>query len=105
MKTKPDFTTIPFESKPAPVTYKDWSRTVKAETGHTVGDWARKTLEQIDLKPLYGTADLAKCEGLDTMPGLPPFRRGPYGSMYVVRPWTVRQYAGRGQGRRGHQFH
>ena len=46
------------------------------------------------LAPLYTAADLAGCEYLDTLPGLPPFLRGPYGSMYVIRPWTVRQYAG-----------
>src|SRR5580658_6259965 len=94
MKANPDFTTIPFESKTVPSTYEDWSRQLEAETGHTPEEWARKTLEKIDLKPLYGPADAARCEGLDTMPGLPPFRRGPYGSMYVLRPWTVRQYAG-----------
>jgi methylmalonyl-CoA mutase len=94
MTTKPDFATIPFESKAASVTYEDWSRQLEAETGHAPEEWARKTLEKIDLKPLYGPADAARCEGLDTMPGLPPYRRGPYGSMYVSRPWTVRQYAG-----------
>src|SRR5580700_2789683 len=94
MKTKPDFTTIPFESKAAPASYEDWSRALEAQTGRAPEAWARKTLEKIDLKPLYGPADTARCEGLDTMPGLPPFRRGPYGSMYMSRPWTVRQYAG-----------
>jgi methylmalonyl-CoA mutase len=94
MKAKPDFTTIPFESKTAPSTYEDWSRQLEAETGHKPDHWARKTLEKIDLKPFYGPADAAGCEGLESMPGLPPFRRGPYGSMYVSRPWTVRQYAG-----------
>jgi methylmalonyl-CoA mutase len=94
MKTCPDFTTMPFESKAAPVSYKDWSQGLAAETGHTPNEWARKTLEQIDLKPLYGPVDLERCEGLDGLPGLAPYRRGPYGSMYVIRPWTVRQYAG-----------
>jgi methylmalonyl-CoA mutase len=94
MKTKPDFTTISFQGKAPAATYKDWSRELKARTGRGPEEWALKTLEQIDLKPLYGPADTARCEGLDSMPGLPPFRRGPYGSMYVLRPWTVRQYAG-----------
>ncbi len=94
MKTKPDFANLPFDSKAAPVTYEDWSRALAAQNGHTPEEWARKTLEKIDLKPLYGPVDAAACECLDTMPGLPPFRRGPYGSMYVSRPWTVRQYAG-----------
>ena len=94
MTTKPDFAAIALETKAAPVRYEDWGRALQAETGLAPGAWARKTLENIDLKPLYGPADSARCEGLDTMPGLPPFRRGPYGSMYVSRPWTVRQYAG-----------
>ena len=62
MTTKPDFATIPFESKAASVTYEDWSRQLEAETGHAPEEWARKTLEKIDLKPLYGPADAARCE-------------------------------------------
>ena len=45
-------------------------------------------------EPLYTAADLAGVDHLDTMPGMPPFLRGPYATMYVLRPWTVRQYAG-----------
>jgi methylmalonyl-CoA mutase len=53
-----------------------------------------QTPEQVQVKPLYSAADLHGLEHLDTMPGLPPFLRGPYPTMYVLRPWTVRQYAG-----------
>jgi len=53
-----------------------------------------KTNEQIDVKPLYTKADLEALEHLDYLAGLPPFLRGPYPSMYVQRPWTIRQYAG-----------
>ncbi len=52
------------------------------------------TPEQIPVRPLYTAADLDGVDHLDTMPGLPPFVRGPYATMYVQRPWTVRQYAG-----------
>jgi methylmalonyl-CoA mutase len=52
------------------------------------------TPEQIPVRPLYAAADLAGLDHLDTMPGIPPFLRGPYATMYVQRPWTVRQYAG-----------
>jgi len=55
-------------------------------------DWA--TPEQIDVKPVYTKEDLAGMEHLQYAAGLPPFLRGPYSSMYVTRPWTVRQYAG-----------
>lgn len=53
-----------------------------------------QTPEQILVKPLYTSLDLDGVDHLDTMPGLPPFLRGPYATMYVQRPWTVRQYAG-----------
>ena len=55
-------------------------------------DW--ETPEGITVKPLYTAADLEKLETLDTLPGLPPFTRGPMATMYAGRPWTVRQYAG-----------
>ncbi|OCA91028.1 methylmalonyl-CoA mutase [Bacillus sp. FJAT-27225] len=53
-----------------------------------------KTNEGIPLKTLYTEADVDGLEHLDDKPGLPPFTRGPYPTMYVNRPWTVRQYAG-----------
>jgi len=94
MKHFPDFTKIAFDSAPAKVSYDDWCQQFKAETGKSVEEWASMTLEQIELKPLYTVADLAGCEALDSVPGTAPFLRGPYGSMYVTKPWTVRQYAG-----------
>ena len=52
------------------------------------------TPEGIRVKPLYTAADLEKLEFVDTLPGFPPFTRGPRATMYAGRPWTVRQYAG-----------
>jgi methylmalonyl-CoA mutase len=52
------------------------------------------TNEQIEVKNLYTAADTEKLEHVNFVAGLPPFLRGPYASMYVTRPWTVRQYAG-----------
>jgi methylmalonyl-CoA mutase len=52
------------------------------------------TPESIPVKPLYTATDLREVNHLDTMPGMPPFLRGPYPTMYVLHPWTVRQYAG-----------
>ncbi|MCA9700694.1 MAG: methylmalonyl-CoA mutase, partial [Myxococcales bacterium] len=55
------------------------------------------TPEGIELHRLYTAADLRAPEAagqLRTAPGLPPFLRGPYSTMYAVRPWTIRQYAG-----------
>ncbi|MBL5765997.1 methylmalonyl-CoA mutase [Heyndrickxia sporothermodurans] len=53
-----------------------------------------ETNEKIMVKPLYTKKDLHSLEHLDDKPGLEPFTRGPYPTMYVNRPWTVRQYAG-----------
>jgi len=52
------------------------------------------TPEGISVKPLYTAEDIKGLEHLDTLPGLPPFLRGPVATMYAGRPWTVRQYAG-----------
>ena len=94
MNNVPDFTTVPFEAKPAGVSLAEWRSQVERETGKTVEQLVEKTLEHVDLKPLYTAEDLRGCEHLDSMPGVAPFVRGPYASMYVSRPWTVRQYAG-----------
>jgi methylmalonyl-CoA mutase len=53
-----------------------------------------KTPEQIEVKPSYSQDDLKDAKHLDTLPGQAPFVRGPYATMYVGRPWTIRQYAG-----------
>jgi methylmalonyl-CoA mutase len=94
MKTFPDFTKVELNTTPEPVTFEQWQARFEAETGQPLANWVHKTLEQIELQPLFTAADLANCEHLDTMPGIAPFVRGPYGSMYVTKPWTVRQYAG-----------
>ena len=52
------------------------------------------TPEQIPVKPVYTAEDLEGMEHLQYAAGIPPFLRGPYSTMYVMRPWTVRQYAG-----------
>ena len=55
---------------------------------------AWETPERIAVPTLYGDADLAGLDFLHTLPGLPPYLRGPYPTMYVNQPWTIRQYAG-----------
>ena len=52
------------------------------------------TPEQIAVHPEYGPQDLKDAQHLGTLPGTPPYVRGPYSTMYVGRPWTIRQYAG-----------
>ena len=55
-------------------------------------DWV--TPEGLTVKPLYTAADVAGLPHADTLPGFAPFVRGPQATMYAVRPWTIRQYAG-----------
>ena len=55
---------------------------------------AVETPEGIAIKPAYGAADIAGLDTLDGYPGLAPFLRGPYPTMYTTNPWTIRQYAG-----------
>jgi len=55
-------------------------------------DW--ETAEGIKVKPLYTAENLEGLEHLNSLPGFPPFVRGPYASMYPGRPWTIRQYTG-----------
>ncbi|MDQ1104454.1 methylmalonyl-CoA mutase [Nocardioides zeae] len=50
--------------------------------------------EGIPIKPRYDAADVEGLDALDTWPGLSPFLRGPYPTMYTTQPWTIRQYAG-----------
>ena len=52
------------------------------------------TPEEIPVKPAYSADDLSGIDFLDTFPGIAPYVRGPYPTMYVTQPWTVRQYAG-----------
>ncbi|NLJ19951.1 MAG: methylmalonyl-CoA mutase [Bacteroidales bacterium] len=63
-----------------------------AVTLETEENWL--TPEQIPVKPFYEKTDWKRMEHLHYAAGIPPFLRGPYSSMYVTRPWTIRQYAG-----------
>jgi methylmalonyl-CoA mutase len=79
MSRIPNFLEIPFADapSPAPTPAEPWL-----------------TPEGVAVKSVYGAADLAGLDGLDTYPGIAPFLRGPYPTMYVTQPWTIRQYAG-----------
>src|SRR5687768_1273678 len=78
---KPNFSQIPFHLQPLPI-----------EKGRDGKPWI--TAEGIPVKSVYTAADIATFEHLDFAAGLPPYLRGPYASMYVTQPWTIRQYAG-----------
>ncbi len=108
MTTTPDFTAVPYEAssfveagecrlagrgrigeveaQEAPI------QELPVGTAASEGSWI--TPEGIAVKTAYGPADRRGLEFVDTYPGLPPFLRGPYPTMYVTQPWTIRQYAG-----------
>ncbi|MFQ3577421.1 MAG: methylmalonyl-CoA mutase [Verrucomicrobiia bacterium] len=91
----PDFTKIPFGSEPTgKVSFDDWKAQIEKACGQPLDQIAWRTLEQIELKPLFTSGDLEGLDHLGYTAGIPPFLRGPYATMYVTRPWTVRQYAG-----------
>ena len=76
--------------------FKDiqYSSTIKPECGQTEMATPWMTSEKIPVKPLYSANDLEGMEHLHYAAGIKPFLRGPYSTMYVMRPWTIRQYAG-----------
>jgi methylmalonyl-CoA mutase len=82
---KPDFSTID---------HKDIQASEPAKPSLPGNLHAWPSAEKIEIKPVYNSADLEGVEHLNYAAGLPPFLRGPYSTMYVSRPWTVRQYAG-----------
>jgi len=65
-----------------------------AATGAKAGGDAWLTPEGIAVRRTYAAADIAGLDFIDGYPGIAPFLRGPYPTMYVTQPWTIRQYAG-----------
>ena len=80
MSRIPDFARVDFAEEP-----------VAAPSG-AAEPWI--TPEGIAVAPVYGPDDVAGLDFLNTYPGIPPYLRGPYPTMYVTQPWTIRQYAG-----------
>jgi methylmalonyl-CoA mutase len=91
---KPDFSKIELDIKPDKLTKEQWQEQFEKETGCSLEESLWHTMEQIDVKPLYEKEDIAGTDHIGYMSGIAPFLRGPYATMYVQRPWTVRQYAG-----------
>ncbi|PSL50967.1 heterodimeric methylmalonyl-CoA mutase large subunit precursor [Salsuginibacillus halophilus] len=79
--TNPDFTQVDFKFDRVQAAEKDNSETVE-------------TPEGIHIQPAYNAEDSRHLPHIDYVSGIPPYLRGPYASMYITRPWTVRQYAG-----------
>ena len=85
---RPNFSNVNFrETKENQESFEQWEKENDIQK-----TW--KTPEQIDVKPVYGKKDLEGMEHLNYAAGIAPYLRGPYSTMYVMRPWTIRQYAG-----------
>jgi len=85
---RPNFSNVNFKATGEKAeSFEQWEK-----ENHIEKNWT--TPEQIEVKPVYGKEDLAGMEHLNYAAGIAPFLRGPYSTMYVMRPWTVRQYAG-----------
>ncbi|HOP50100.1 MAG TPA: methylmalonyl-CoA mutase [Ignavibacteriales bacterium] len=91
---KIDLSKIDLNKKGKKVSFEEWKKEIEKETGKPFEELLWRTMEQIDVKPVYDWEDIKDCEHLPYFSGLPPYLRGPYSTMYVMRPWTVRQYAG-----------
>jgi methylmalonyl-CoA mutase len=79
---KPDFSKIPLDKE----IFTKKEESAKSNSWHAP--------EKIDIPEQFSEDVLKDMEHLDYAAGIPPFLRGPYGSMYTIRPWTIRQYAG-----------
>jgi methylmalonyl-CoA mutase len=84
---RPDFKKINLKEQTKKMKASDWEK-----ENNISKDWM--TAEQIPVKQAYSKEDLEGMEHLNYAAGLAPYLRGPYSSMYVMRPWTIRQYAG-----------
>ncbi len=73
---------------------EEWEENFKNETGKNPNDALTHSMENIDIAPLYSRNDIEELEHIGYTAGIAPFLRGPYPTMYVTRPWTIRQYAG-----------
>ncbi|MBM2614192.1 methylmalonyl-CoA mutase [Actinoplanes sp. LDG1-06] len=91
----PDFSAAQLTSPGlAPGSAEGWRDAVREETGRPAEELTWHTPEGIAVPPLFTGADLRGLDFLNTYPGITPYVRGPYPTMYVNQPWTVRQYAG-----------
>ncbi|MGJ3704467.1 methylmalonyl-CoA mutase [Variovorax sp. AFSI2.2] len=78
-----------------PANLDDWAKAAaKSAPGGDLSALNWLTPDGISVKPLYTAADLQGLKYTDTLPGFEPYLRGPQATMYAVRPWTIRQYAG-----------
>ncbi|WP_306009034.1 methylmalonyl-CoA mutase [Bacillus sp. MMSF_3328] len=105
MANKPDFKSISLFGASQKEAEYEWKQEAGRLAGGEAGSLRFETNEHIGIKPLYTESDIKGLDHLDDKPGLPPYTRGPYATMYVNRPWTVRQYAGFSTAEESNQFY
>lgn len=90
----PDFSKIDFNLSQIKQIKEEWEDTLKRNkvSNNSLNNTA--TFENIEIKPLYTKEDLENLKHIHYTAGIPPYLRGPYATMYIARPWTIRQYAG-----------
>ncbi|WP_338470193.1 methylmalonyl-CoA mutase [Niallia sp. XMNu-256] len=94
MKNKPDFRKVSLNHKSQKPQKIQWKQKAEAEISQRIDTLFFMTNEGIYTKPLYTEEDIKQIQHLGQFPGLPPYTRGPYPTMYNNKPWTIRQYAG-----------
>ena len=92
--TIPSFAAVTLGSPGHEPSRANWEEAAERAAGVSVDKLVWHTPEGIEVQPAYGPADLQGVDHLGGWPGLPPYVRGPYPTMYASRPWTIRQYAG-----------
>src|SRR3954470_4685910 len=90
----PDFGNLELGRPAGAATSPDWAQAFETATGHGGADATWQTPERIAVPPLFTPGDVADVDFLGTFPGIAPYLRGRYPTMYPPQPWTVRQYAG-----------
>ncbi|MBR4598056.1 MAG: methylmalonyl-CoA mutase, partial [Opitutales bacterium] len=94
MGKNPDFTKVAFANSAKGESFEAWKKQIESASGKKFDELITETMEQVQVEPLYTAKCYENMEHLGYTAGIAPFLRGPYATMYVVRPWTVRQYAG-----------
>jgi hypothetical protein len=94
MNTIPDFTKIDLDKSIAGGDFTAWKKNLSQEAMRSFEQMIEKSMEHIEIQPLYDRHVLDQFEHLDFTAGIAPFLRGPYPAMYASQPWTIRQYAG-----------
>lgn len=90
----PNFSNIKFNKRNQNIDFETWKNEFEKRVGIKFEDYVTYSMENIIIRPVYKYDDIKDLEHINFTAGIPPFLRGPYPTMYVTRPWTIRQYAG-----------